>query len=131
MNQSYQEELLDHYRHPRNEGALDSPDFSSEDDNPSCGDRVLIQGHLGDGRLTDLRFKAQGCVLSIASADILTEHCKGKSIEEVCALSSEDMMSLVGMQLGPNRVKCAVLCLFVLQEAIMAHTSMAHPKKIN
>ena len=116
----YQEELMDHYRHPRNKGAVTAPDFVGEDHNPSCGDRVQVSGKFDGSTVTELCFEAKGCVLSQASASMLTEICMGKNCTEIAALSKEDVLELVGVPLGPNRVKCALLFLFVLQEAILS-----------
>jgi len=114
----YQEILLDHYRNPRNAGKLENPDFSSGESNPSCGDSILIEGRVKNGILTDIRFQGQGCVLSQATASILTEQCKGKNIDKICALNKEFILNLIGMQLGPNRLQCALLPLEALQKGI-------------
>ncbi len=120
LSRMFKEELMDHYRNPRHSGVLATPDFASEDYNPSCGDRILITGTVEDERVTKLGFAASGCVLSQASASILSEHCSGKSLGDVLAFSKDELLELVGIELGPNRVKCCLLSLFALQEAILS-----------
>ena len=120
MSRMYQQELMDHYRNPRHSGMLSAPDFIGEDHNPSCGDRITISGKISDDSVTQLGFNASGCVLSQASASILSEHCANKTIAQVLAFSKDDLLELVGIPLGPNRVKCCLLSLFALQEAIVA-----------
>ena len=114
----YQETLLDHYRNPRNVGKLDNPDFSSGEDNPSCGDSVIMEGHIKNNILTDIHFTGKGCVLSQAAASMLTESCQGKTIEEILALNKDFVLTLIGMKLGPNRLRCALLPLEALQKGI-------------
>ncbi len=120
LSRLYQEELMDHYRNPRHSGVLAEPDFTGDDHNPSCGDRIKISGKVVGDNVAELGFTASGCVLSQASASILSEHCAKKSIDEVLAFSKDAFLELVGIPLGPNRVKCSLLSLFALQEAILS-----------
>ena len=119
MSRLYQEELMDHYRNPRHSGMIATPDFASDDHNPSCGDRIAISGKISGNTISSLGFNASGCVLSQASASILSEHCANKTVSEVLAFSKDQLLELVGIPLGPNRVKCCLLSLFALQEAIV------------
>ena len=114
----YQEELMDHFKNPRNYGKLENPDFSGEDDNPSCGDRISITGLVENGQITDIQFEGKGCVLSQATTSMLTEHLKGKSVEEAASLTEKDILEMVGLELGPVRMKCALLPFMVLKNAI-------------
>ncbi len=114
----YKEELLDHYQRPRNKKQIDKPDFSSGQPTPSCGDRIIIEGIIDNGRMVDLGFGGSGCVISQATASMLTEYCIGKPLDEILKLSKEDVFKLIGIELGPTRMKCALLCLEVLQEGI-------------
>lgn len=113
-----QQELLDHYKFPRNKKTIENPDFSSEKYNPSCGDRVSMAGTIQDGVLTDVCFDGTGCVLSLAAASMLTEQVQGKTVAQVCELDAGFMQNLVGIAMGPTRLKCALLCLEVLQRAL-------------
>ena len=117
----YQEELMDHFKNPRNHGSLKNPDFISSDDNPSCGDSVIIEGIISNGVLEQISFSGKGCVLSQATASMLTEKCKGKKIEEILALSTQDVLNIIDMTLGPNRLKCALLPLQVLKQGISSY----------
>jgi nitrogen fixation NifU-like protein len=114
----YREHILDHYANPRNQGTLDDADISCEWDNPVCGDVVRIDLRLENGRVSEARFSGQGCVISMASASMLTEEILGKTVEELKALQDEDMFSILGITLGPARAKCGLLPLQVLQKGL-------------
>ena len=118
MNKLYREHILDHYRNPRNQGTLDDAQVSSELDNPVCGDRVRLDVRLEDGRVSEARFSGRGCVISMASASMLTEEIQRKTVEELAALRDEDVFEMLGTTLGPVRAKCALLSLRVLQEGL-------------
>ena len=114
----YQQELLDHYRHPRNYGTLADADASTETLNPSCGDAVSIQIKVAENRIPEIKFQGKGCVISQAAASMLTERALNKPIEEVEAFTKDDMLALVGIPLGPNRLRCALLALEALHQAL-------------
>jgi len=114
----YREHILDHYGHPRNEGVLEDPHLSHERDNPVCGDVVRLDVKLEDGKVSDVRFTGQGCVISMASASMFTEEIQGRTIEELRAMDDQDIFAMLGVELGPSRANCAVLPLRVLQEAL-------------
>ena len=114
----YREHILDHYRHPRNQGTLEHADVSHELDNPVCGDVVRLDLRLSDGRVSEARFSGRGCVLSMASASMLTEEVLGKSVEELAALDDADVFEMMGVTLGAVRARCALLSLRVLQEGL-------------
>jgi nitrogen fixation protein NifU and related proteins len=117
-SKNYQEELLEHFKYPCNKKVVADPDFKAGQDNPSCGDRVVIEGKIADGKIVEIGFDGSGCVISQAATSMLTEFCLSKSIDEVLALTKDDILNLVKIDLGPNRLKCALLCLQVLQEAL-------------
>ncbi len=121
MNSLYQESLMDHYRHPRNKGKLAEPDFVSDQYNPSCGDSIQFQGIIRDQKLSDVAFDGQGCVLSLATASMLSERAKNQSVEDILSWSKDTVLKLLGIQLGPVRIKCALLPLQALQEGIKKH----------
>jgi nitrogen fixation NifU-like protein len=114
----YREHILDHYRHPRNEGVLEDADISSELDNPVCGDLVRLDVRLKDGRVSEAWFSGRGCVICMASASMLTGEILGKSVEELESMADEDVFRMLGVTLGPVRAKCGLLPLRVLQEGI-------------
>lgn len=113
----YRDLILDHYRNPRNFGHLDKPDVVVEDHNISCGDRIIIEIR-GKGKIDDIRFSGEGCAISQASASMLTEKVKGMSKKQIAKMILNDILAMLGTQLTPSRVKCALLPLEVLQKAI-------------
>lgn len=119
MNNSlYQAHLLDHYKNPRHKGVLSHADFSSGQYNPSCADSVSFQGVIYKGILTAVAFQGSGCVISQAAASILAEYALNKSVTDVIALDKNQFMTMLGIELGPNRIKCALLPLFALQDGL-------------
>lgn len=117
MDDLYREVILDHYKNPRHHGKLDPHDFSYEDENPLCGDELRIDVRLDETgqRVADVAFSGRGCAISQASASLLTEHIEGKTLDEVKALTKDDILDLLGIELGPVRLKCALLSLKVLK----------------
>ncbi|MGD0609877.1 MAG: Fe-S cluster assembly sulfur transfer protein SufU [Anaerolineales bacterium] len=119
MDDLYREIIIDHYKNPSYRGHLDPHDISFEDDNPLCGDHIQIDLRVDQaGRVTDARFDGKGCAISQASADLLVESIQGKSLEEVKALTKQDVLDLLGIELGPVRLKCALLSLKVLKAGV-------------
>ena len=118
VKSTYNQNLLDHYGHPRNEGTLDNAELSCELDSPVCGDVVRLDIQLEDDRVSDIRFSGRGCIISMASASMLTERIKGKTVRALRALRDEEMLEMLGVPLGPVRTKCGLLPLRVLQAAI-------------
>jgi len=119
MDDLYRETIIDHYKHPSYRGHLDPHDISFEDDNPLCGDHIQIDLRVDPaGRVMDARFDGKGCAISQASADLLVESILGKSLEEVKALTKQDVLDLLGIELGPVRLKCALLSLKVLKAGV-------------
>ena len=119
MDDMYREMIIDHYKNPRMRGTLDPHDFTYEDDNPLCGDRIRIDVRMGgEGRISEATFDGEGCAISQASADMLTESIVGKTLEEVKALGKEQILEMLGIQLGPVRLKCALLSLKVLKAGV-------------
>lgn len=114
----YQDALIDHYRNPRNRGALQDADFESGEDNPSCGDSINIYGHVKDNRLIAVSFQGAGCVISQAAASMLTQTVIGMDLHEIMKLDANFMRQLVGIELGPTRVRCALLPLEALHKGI-------------
>ncbi len=115
----YREQIIDLYENPLNFGALDSPDFSYEEDNPLCGDVIRISVRLDDNNhIVDVKWEGEGCAISLASASLLTEEIMGLSIDEVKNFSKEQLLDLLGIQLSMTRVKCALLSLKVLKAGV-------------
>ncbi len=118
----YKEQLLDHYKNPRNTGKLENPDFSSGMVNPSCGDSLMMQGIVKEGILDQIKFTGTGCVISQATASMLTQMVKGKSLESIQKLEAQDMLDLLHISLGPLRIQCALLSLQALKKGLLAYT---------
>jgi nitrogen fixation NifU-like protein len=119
MDDLYREQIIDRYKNPLYRGGLDPHDISFEDENPLCGDQIRIDLRLGsDGRVAQAAFDGQGCAISQASADLLLESIIGKTLDEVKALNKEDVLELLGIELGPVRLKCALLSLKVLKAGV-------------
>jgi nitrogen fixation NifU-like protein len=114
----YRENLMDHYRHPRNHGTLPAPDAEAEGKNPLCGDEVEIDVAIADGRIAEIRFAGHGCAVSQAATSMLTELVEGMPVEEAAALPSQRIVDELGIPLSAMRVKCAVLGLGTLKVAL-------------
>ncbi len=98
---------------------LDPHDIPFEDDNPLCGDHIRIDLRVdADDRVSEAAFDGHGCAISQASADLLIESIIGKTLEEVKQLNQEDVLDLLGIELGPVRLKCALLSLKVLKAGV-------------
>jgi nitrogen fixation NifU-like protein len=119
MDDLYRELILDRYKHPQKRGTLDPHDYTYEDENPLCGDRIRIDVRVGpDSHISDASFSGTGCAISQASADLLVESIVGKTLDEVKALSKDDILEMLGIELGPVRLKCALLSLKVLKAGV-------------
>ncbi len=122
MSSVYSEIILDYYRHPRNKGTLDHPHIKAKDSNPLCGDIIEMQLELdGNDSVKDVRFNGQGCAISQASASMLTELVKGKTLDDARNISKEEILSLIGGQLSAVRLKCALLSLKVLKTGVYTY----------
>ncbi len=122
MSSIYSEIILDYYRHPRNKGTLARPQIRAKDSNPLCGDIVEIQMELdSNNNVKDVKFDGHGCAISQASASMLTEMVRGKSLDEVRKVSKEEILSLIGGQLSAVRLKCALLSLKVLKIGLYSY----------
>jgi nitrogen fixation protein NifU and related proteins len=111
----YRDNIIDHYQNPRNYGTLEHPDISYEDSNPVCGDELRIDLQVKDNTVVDARFSGHGCSISQASASMLTEEIIGKTLEEVKQIDKQYLLDVLGIPLGPVRLKCALLSLKVLK----------------
>lgn len=115
----YQEQILDHYKRPRNKGPMPGATLEARDTNPLCGDEVILRLKVdGSDRISDVRFDGQGCAISQASASMLTTIVKGKTLSETKALEREAILKALGIPLSAVRLKCALLSWNVLKVAI-------------
>lgn len=119
MDDLYREVIIEHYKNPSHRGKLEPHDISFADNNPLCGDHIQIDLRVGDdGLVTDARFDGHGCAISQASADLLVESIIGKPLDDVKKLNKESVLELLGIDLGPVRLKCALLSLKVLKAGV-------------
>ncbi len=120
----YRELILDYYRNPRNFGKLDPHDIDARDTNPLCGDEVEMQIRVSPDKdkIEEIKFVGKGCAISQASASMLTEMAKGKSLQWVKGLSRDDIQKMLGTSdLGPARIKCAMLSVKVLKTGVYGY----------
>jgi len=119
----YKELILDYYRNPRNFGKLEDRDIEAHDTNPLCGDEITMQIKVGEGnKIEQIRYSGRGCAISQASSSMLTELAKGKPLEWVKQLSKEDILNMLGNpELGPSRIKCALLGMKVLKSGVYGY----------
>jgi nitrogen fixation protein NifU and related proteins len=119
MDDLYREVIIERYKNPVYKGELDPCDISFEDENPLCGDHIRIDLRLDEtGKVVETAFSGHGCAISQASADLLLESIQGKPLEEVKQMTKEDVLDLLGIELGPVRLKCALLSLKVLKAGV-------------
>lgn len=124
LDDLYRRVIMDHYKTPRNHGKLEDDAVTVELNNPTCGDRISLQMKITDGKVQDARFMGEGCSISLASASMMTDAVKGKTLDEAIALADqfsslmkgepvefeyEDLEALSGVNKFPARIKCATL----------------------
>jgi nitrogen fixation NifU-like protein len=128
MDDMYREYILEHYRHPHNFGTIEDATFEAEGVNPLCGDEIKVQVLVGDDEtIQKVRFSGQGCAISQASMSILSDEITGKRVEDVAAMTKEDILELVGIELSPVRLKCALLGLVVTKMGLHDHAGTDAP----
>ena len=116
MDDLYREIIIERYKNPIYRGELNPLDITFEDENPLCGDHVRVDLRIDEtGKVKDAAFSGHGCAISMASADLLIESILGKTLDEVKALNKQDILDLLGIDLSPIRLKCALLPLKVLK----------------
>ncbi len=118
MENMYREIILDYYRNPRNKGVLQGADAESYDSNPLCGDSIGIHIKLEGNKIKKIQFTGNGCAISQAAVSMLCESVEGKNIAQALAMTKDDVVEMLGVQLTPVRLKCALLGLHVMQKAL-------------
>jgi nitrogen fixation protein NifU and related proteins len=118
MDDLYRDYILEHYRRPHNFGVIEDPSASIEGSNPLCGDRITLQLGVRDGVVERIGFTGRGCAISQASASLLTDEIKGKPLADVAAFRADDLLDLLGIEISPARLKCAMLSHETLQQAL-------------
>ena len=125
----YRQQILDHYKNPRNYGELEDPDFTHVGENPSCGDTIRMEIALDDEEeaIEAVRFTGDGCAISMAAASMLSERLHEMSIAELHELDTDDITEMLGVEISPMRVKCAVLGRQVAQDGSKIHRGELDP----
>jgi len=114
----YRENIIDHFKNPHNKGMIEDPDVEFTENNPLCGDVITITMKFENDKIEDVKFSGHGCAISQSATSMLTQEIKGKTIEEAKNLKREDVVDLLGIEIGPVRTKCAVLGLVAIKEGI-------------
>jgi nitrogen fixation protein NifU and related proteins len=122
----YHEHIMDHYKHPRNSGSLESPHYTITDSNPLCGDSTTVFFIEQQGKITQARQFTQGCALAQAGASILFEQLEGKTKEDILAIPKEAILEEFGTELSVSRVKCALLGWSAARKALTLSTPAQH-----
>ena len=122
MNTMYQERILQLSAQPHNFGRLPSATNKIIIDNPLCGDTIQMEIEIEKGLIKNAMFTGKGCAISKASASLLTDEIKGKPISELRKLNKASIISMLRIDLGPNRLKCALLPLEALHKAIVSES---------
>ena len=118
MDNLYREEILEHYKYPKNRGRIEDPDITYFDTNPLCGDECRIDLKVQENRVKDVKFEAKGCAISQAATSMLTEMIEDKPLDEIKKIGKKEILDELGLELGPVRLKCALLCLKVLKGGV-------------
>jgi nitrogen fixation NifU-like protein len=118
MDDLYRDYILEHYRRPHNFGVIEEPSATFEGANPLCGDRITMQLGVKDGVVEQIGFTGRGCAISQASASLLTDEVKGKPVDAVADIRADDLLELLGIDISPARLKCAMLSFDSLQHLL-------------
>jgi nitrogen fixation NifU-like protein len=118
MDDLYRDYILEHYRRPHNFGVLENATTTQEGANPLCGDRITLQLRVVGDEIAGVGFTGRGCAISQASTSLLTDEIKGKPVEQAAAMTAGDVLDMLGIEISPARMKCAMLSLETLQGAL-------------
>ena len=116
----YKENIIDHYKNPRNKVALPACTICQNNVNPLCGDQITMYFDIQGGMIQQLSFTGQGCAISQAAASMLTEEFHGKTLAEVQSFTLENMLKLLGIPISPARKKCAFLALTTIHQGVQS-----------
>ena len=114
----YRENILDHYKNPHNHGTIENAEIKFTENNPLCGDVITVNLKLNDHKVEDVKFSGRGCAISLSATSMLTDEIKGKTLEQINNIKREDVVKLLGIDVGPVRTKCAVLGLVAIKNGI-------------
>lgn len=116
----YAQNVMDHFKNPRNKGSLENPTIKHEEANYSCGDKISVDLRIENDILKEIRFDGNGCAISQAAISIMTEIILNKTVKEIMAFKEEDIVAMLGVPVGYRRKKCALLGLLTLKNAILS-----------
>jgi len=119
----YNQKLIDHYHNPRNSKKLEYPDFDSVAFNPLCGDKIYLEIKLDGNLIVEIGFRGEGCIISLATASMLFETMHNRTIQSLDLVSEKDVLELIKLELGINRLKCAILPLEALKTVVEHYNS--------
>ncbi len=114
----YKENILDHYKNPHNHGEIKDADIKFTENNPLCGDVITVNLRLNNHKVEDVKFRGRGCAISQSAMSMLSDEIIGKSLEEIKNIKREDIVNMLGIEIGVVRTKCAVLGLVAIKEGI-------------
>jgi nitrogen fixation NifU-like protein len=117
----YAEDIIAQYEKPHNKGKIANATTSFHEYNPTCGDDITVYMNIKDGKVTDIKFDGTGCAISVASASMLTDEIKGKSVAEVEKLDVHYLIDLIGIDPGPARLKCATISLKAAKKGLFLY----------
>ncbi|SDN99542.1 nitrogen fixation protein NifU [Psychrobacillus sp. OK028] len=135
LDQLYRRVIMDHYKNPRNKGSIEDGALTIDMNNPTCGDRIHLTLQVENGKIQNAKFDGEGCSISMASASMMTQAVKGKSVEEALQLSTtfsemmlgkdyddslelDDIEALSGVSQFPARIKCATLAWKAMEKGV-------------
>lgn len=121
----YHQQILDLYKNPLNKGVLEGATWSRHEINPTCGDEVTVYCEVRDGKVIHMTHQGHGCAISQASASLLTDEAPGKTPDELAAITPDQVVEMLGIELGPTRLKCALLPLQAITRGIVEHAQKA------
>ena len=114
----YRENILDHFKNPRNFGKIENPSVHHKEFNPVCGDLIEIFLKVNNDKIEDVKFAGKGCAISMASSSMLTEKINGMSLTELKSMKEDDILEMIGVPLGHVRKKCGLLSLKTIKNGI-------------
>lgn len=114
----FSEEILFHYKSPRNSGHIDHPTCAIDEHNPSCGDKIHLELRFEDNKVVAVKHISNGCAISVASMSMLSEKLIGMTKKEILAITNDTIYDMLGVEISPGRVKCALLSLVTVKNAL-------------
>lgn len=119
QNQIYKQNVLEHYKNPRNSGKLSNPTIVAKGVNRVCGDTIEVYALIENNILKDIKFEAFGCSICIASASMMSDHLKNKHIEDIKKITKDKILKVIGIPiLSASRLKCATLLIDTIKQGL-------------